>query len=110
MKKTTATLMTFGLLLGFSVPSFAHGKSKVPVTRKRQAEQQQRIQQGVRSGELTKVEVRSLAREQREINQEIRQAHADGIVTPGERREIQQEQNQASRHIYRAKHNNRDRH
>lgn len=109
MKITMTTLMTIGILLGLTATTFAQGHKPNATARKRQYEQQQRIRQGVRSGELTKVEVRSLEREQREINQEIRQAHADGIVTLGERRDIQQEQNQASRHITRAKNNRRDR-
>lgn len=109
MKKTMTTLMTIGILLGLAATAVAHGNKPNATARKRQHEQQQRIREGVRSGELTKVEVRSLEREQRKINQEIRQAHADGIVTVGERRDIQQEQNQASRRITRAKHNHRDR-
>jgi len=108
MKITMTTLMTIGILLGLTATTFAGHKPNA-TARKRQYEQQQRVRQGVRSGELTKVEVRSLEREQRKINQGIRQAHADGIVTLGERRDIQQEQNQASRHITRAKHNRRDR-
>ncbi len=109
MRKTMTILMTLGILFGLTVTSFAHGNRKVPVARKRQVEQQQRIGQGVRSGELTRNEVRGLQKEQRDIQQEIRESRGDGIVTGAERRDIQQEQNQASRHIRRAKHNRRDR-
>jgi hypothetical protein len=109
MKETITILLALGILLSLTVTSFAHGNNKVPVARKRQHEQQQRIRQGIRSDELTKREVRGLTKEQRDIQREIHQAKADGVVTPGERREIQQEQNQASRHIYRAKHNRWDR-
>ena len=109
MKKATTILMTVGILFGLTATSFAHSKTKVPVAHKRQVEQQQRIRQGIRSDELTKREVRSIEREQRDIHQEIRASKSDGIVTGAERRDIMQEQNQASRHIYRAKHNRRDR-
>lgn len=109
MKKAMTVLMTTGILFGLTMTSFAACPPNKPVARTRQQEQQQRIRQGVRSGELTRGEVRSLEREQREIHQDIRQAHADGVVTLGERREIQQDQNQASRHIARAKHNRWDR-
>jgi hypothetical protein len=111
MKKIMSLLIALGILLGLAATSFAHQPSKhrVPVARERQQQQQQRIRQGIRSEELTRGEVHSLGKEQREIHQEIRQAHTDGVVTVGERRAIQQEQNQASRHIFRAKHNRRER-
>ena len=109
MKKAMTVLMTVGILFSLTATSFAHGRNKVPVARKRQVEQQQRIRQGIRSDELTKREVRGLEKEQRGIHQEIRASKSDGVVTGAERRDIQQEQNQASHHIYRAKHNRRDR-
>lgn len=109
MKKAITILLTFGILASVTITSFAHGKNKVPVARKRQDNQQQRIHQGIRSDELTRNEVRTLGKEQRDIQQEIRASKSDGIVTGAERRDIWQEQNKASRHIYRAKHNRRDR-
>lgn len=109
MKKATTILMTLGILFGLTATSFAHGNNKVPAARKRQANQQQRIHQGVRSGELTKNETRILREDQRDISREIRSSRADGEVTRIERRDIQQEQNQASRRIHRLKTNNRDR-
>jgi type II secretory pathway pseudopilin PulG len=72
--------------------------------------QRQCIQQGIRSGELTKPEAINLANDQREIRQDIRQAKSnDGVITPTERQDIREDQRQASRTIYRKKHNNRDR-
>lgn len=75
----------------------------------RQDRQRERIRQGVRSDELTRRETARLAREQRELREQQREARADGNYTRLERAELQQEYNQASRHIYRAKHNRRDR-
>ena len=75
----------------------------------RQRNQQRRIGRGVRSGELTGRETMRLAREQYQIQREKRQIKSDGEVTRAERRELHRELNQASRHIYRAKHNRRDR-
>jgi hypothetical protein len=69
----------------------------------------QRIVQGVKSGELTRAETVRLAKNQREITRDIKLAKADGIVTKMERREIERAQCQQSRNIKRVKHNNRDR-
>ncbi len=110
MKKTISLLsvITFSLLL--SMVSFAQdGSNKTPGVRNRQGNQQRRIRQGVRSGELTKSEAIRLEKEQKEIQQEKKEAKADGVVTAEERKDIHQEQNQASRRIYRKKHNSRDR-
>jgi cytochrome c-type biogenesis protein CcmE len=113
MKKTFTILATLGILFGLTITALADHpkplKNKVPVARKRQHEQQQRVGQGVRSGELTAKETIRLEKEQRGINHDIRDAKSDGVVTGAERKDIHQDQNQASRHIYRAKHNRRDR-
>lgn len=76
---------------------------------RRQNRQQNRIGQGVRSGELTRRETYGLSREQYQIRREERRYRADGEFTRRERAELQRELNQASRHIHRAKHNERDR-
>ncbi len=110
MKKIFSILTAISFSLVLSTIAFAQEPgSRTPGIRKRQINQQQRIGQGVRSGELTRREVRILEKEQREINQDKREAKSDGAVTRRERREIHRDQNQASRHIYRGKHNNRDR-
>ena len=113
MKKTFTILATLGIIFGLTISALADQprplKNRVPVARKRQAEQQKRISQGVRSGELTAGETVKLEKQQREINQDIHQAKADGVVTAAERKDIHQDQNQANRSIIRAKHNRRDR-
>ncbi|MEP6712252.1 MAG: hypothetical protein ABJA37_07550 [Ferruginibacter sp.] len=68
-----------------------------------------RIRQGVRSGELTRHETKTLVHQQKDIHQDKKEAKADGVVTGAEKREIKQDKRQASRSIYRKKHNNRDR-
>ncbi|HMD01239.1 MAG TPA: hypothetical protein VKH37_13850 [Ferruginibacter sp.] len=75
----------------------------------RTGNQQRRIRQGVKSGELTKPEARNLEKQEKEIRQEKRAARADGVVTPVEKREIRQDERQTSRTIYRKKHNGRTR-
>ena len=71
--------------------------------------QHQRIQQGVKSGELTKSEAANLRNDQKDIRTEAKDAKADGNVTRDERVTIKQDQKQESRKIFRKKHNNRER-
>lgn len=108
MKLMKAILATICLSLAFSTVSLAQS-NRTPGVNKRQVNQRQRINQGVRSGEITRGEYRRIQNQQQDVRQEKREAKADGVVTRRERAEIHQEQNQSSRKIYRAKHNRRDR-
>ena len=77
----------------------------------RRENQQDRIAQGVKSGQLTAGETAKLENQQRGINQQV---HADrkangGKLTAGEKAQVNHEQNQASRNIYDKKHNARTR-
>lgn len=76
----------------------------------RQAHQQQRIGNGLQSGELTAREARRLEAGQVHLNRVERRAKADGVVTAKERAHLQHEANQQSRRIYRQKHDAQDRH
>ena len=73
----------------------------------RQENQQERIEQGVKSGELTKGETAHLEKQERHINREKKRFKADGNFTPAERAKLEHDQNRASRHIAGAKHNDR---
>ncbi len=75
----------------------------------RKANQQRRIAQGVKSGQLTPHETRTLERQERGINREERgmRAQDNGHLTKQDRKTIHQQQNQESRRIYRKKHNAR---
>lgn len=66
---------------------------------RRQAMQERRIQDGVRSGEITRREYRALEAEQARIRQLEARAKADGRVDGREAAEIRRAQNEASRHI-----------
>ncbi len=73
----------------------------------RRAEQQQRIAQGVGSGQMAPGEAARSERREQGINQQV---HADrqangGTLTPAERRNVNREQNHASKQIYNEKHN-----
>ncbi|MHB8906438.1 MAG: hypothetical protein ACYC6D_09970 [Melioribacteraceae bacterium] len=77
-----------------------------PKINQTQKQQQVRIKQGVKSGELTPLETRKLEKQQLKIQQAKKVAKSDGVVTKRERRHILNEQKQASKNIYRKKHNN----
>ena len=68
--------------------------------------QTQRIRQGIRSGEITRPEVRILKNEHRHINQAYHRALAVGHLNWLERQRLRKMQDHASRDIYRTKHNN----
>ena len=70
----------------------------------RQARQEQRIDQGVASGQLNKRETRRLDREQGAINRVENKAKADGTVTAQERKRLHHMQDHASKDISRQKH------
>jgi hypothetical protein len=99
----------FAAALAITLPiltdsAFADRGTRDPGVNARQANQRARIGQGVSSGELTRNETRSLAREQREIRQEERAYKSDGVLTREERKDLHQDQREASKHIYQEKH------
>jgi hypothetical protein len=76
---------------------------------KRAENQQDRIAQGVKSGQLTAGETGHLEKNEAKINQEVhndRQADG-GKLTPQEKAKVNRQQNRMSRQIYRDKHNSR---
>jgi hypothetical protein len=81
-----------------------YGKSEVG---QRQTNQQQRIAQGIKSGQLTAGETAKLENQQRGINQQVKADRAanGGKLTQGEKQQVNKEQNQASKNIYNKKHN-----
>lgn len=92
-----------------ALPFFAVAGNRDPGVNHRQHNQQGRIAQGVKSGELTRGEARRLHAEQRQIRTEERAYKADGQLTGTERKDLQRDLNQASRGIYRQKHDAQDR-
>ena len=75
--------------------------------RHRAQNQHQRIRQGVKSGELTKSEAKTLRANEKDLHQDVKLAKSDGKITPGEKKIITKEENKDSREIYRKKHNGR---
>lgn len=102
MKKLLATALMGATFAAASAVTFA-GEHAPGVTH-RQHHQKARINDGVRSGELTKEETRSLRAQQRAIRAEKREFKSDGHLSRAERRELHHDQNEASRDIRREKH------
>ena len=73
----------------------------------REHRQQERIYQGVRSGQITPGEYARLEREQAHIRRAEARMKSDGVLTRNERARLARMENKASRDIYRAKHNGR---
>jgi hypothetical protein len=70
----------------------------------RNVNQQERIEQGIQSGELTGREVGQLERGQAHVNRLEGRAGANGFLGPREQRHIQRAENRQSKRIYRQKH------
>lgn len=73
----------------------------------RQANQQERIAQGVKSGQLTAGETAKLEKNQAAINQQVKADRATngGKLTQAEKGQVNKEQNVQSKQIYNKKHN-----
>jgi len=82
-----------------------------PVTgqtiQERKTDQQDRIANGVKSGQLTAGETSHLEHQEAGINKEERgmRAEDNGKLSAGDKKLINKQQNQESRRIYRDKHN-----
>ena len=75
----------------------------------RKENQQDRIAQGIKSGQLTAGEASNLERKEAGINREVRNDRAanGGKLTSAERRQVNRQKDRTSHAIYRKKHNDR---
>jgi hypothetical protein len=73
----------------------------------RRENQQDRIAQGIKSGQLTAGETAKLENQQKGINQQVKADRAanGGKLTAAEKQQVNKEQNGASKNIYNKKHN-----
>ena len=79
-----------------------------PVVDARQENQDERIDQGVASGELTKREEHRLDAQQERIDNKEERFKSDGVVTKGERARLKRSENRASHNIAKQKHDRQD--
>jgi uncharacterized membrane protein YebE (DUF533 family) len=117
MKRTILSLVCGALIVTGAIPAtgLAAKKAaqaparKTPAINERQHNQQERIRQGIKSGELTRREAVRLEKEEARIRANERRAKSDGKVTAAERARLEKELNKASQDIHEQKHDEQDR-
>jgi hypothetical protein len=109
--RNTMKIAAFALASTLAITSLAvAGAQESNATiNNRKADQQARIGQGVRSGQMTPRETSHIEHQEAGINREehAMRAQDNGHLTRGDRAVIQHQQNAESRRIYRDKHNGR---
>ena len=101
-----ATGLILGLLTLTGLPVAAQNVND-PGIQDRELKQQQRIQQGIQSDQLTSGEAKRLEAQQGRIQTTEDRMKANGKLTGRERAKLTRRQNRASRNIYHKKYNNR---
>ena len=102
-RRTKRNLIAVAVLLAASAT--AQAQQGAAVETQRDANQQQRIEEGLQSGELNTKEAGRLERQEQAIDkQEAHAMKSGGTLTPQEQARINREQNQVSHDIYRQKH------
>ncbi|HEY7411948.1 MAG TPA: hypothetical protein VII13_14470 [Vicinamibacteria bacterium] len=98
------TVLVLAGALAIGAPAFAGSIND------RQQHQRHRLGEGVRSGELTRLEATRLARQQAAIRAEefVYRRTGDGL-SRGERVDLQRDLSRSSRRIHRQKHDGQDR-
>ena len=86
------------------VVAIASAQAATPGFDQRQANQEQRIDKGIASGQLTGREANRLNNQQEHINKIEDNVKSDGVVTKKERKKVHAAQDRASRKIARQKH------
>ena len=107
MKRIIKTALGVSAATVLMATALYAGPTDDPGIQKREQNQEKRIDQGVKSGELTPGEAGRLEKEQAKIKQDEARMKSDGKLTKKERRKLKREQNKASKDIYRKKHNDK---
>ena len=108
MNKKIVTLCLLAGLICLSSAGFS--QTGTPRVTKRQVNQQKRIHEGVKDGDLTRRESVKLKAREAKIQHDKKAAKSDGVVTAREKARLRREENRTSRAIYRQKHDEQVRH
>ena len=107
--RTLKGFQAIGIVALGSAALFVASSASAGEINERKENLQDRIAQGVKSGQLTAGETARLETKESALNQEERDMRKldNGKLTAQDRRTINRQQNRLSRNIYRDKHNNR---
>jgi len=108
MRRIVVAAILSGVIAIVMTSAPVSAQTNDPGVQKRMENQEGRIEQGVKSGQLTPREAGRLEAQQARIQQNEQRMKADGKLTAGERERLTRQQNKASRDIYRLKHNERN--
>ena len=101
--KTTS--ITFQLIAASLLTTAAWAQTPAEQDQQRDVNQQQRIEQGLKSGQLSTKEAGSLERQQQHIDKMEAHDMKNGAITPAEQARLNAAQNRASNNNYADKHN-----
>src|SRR5262245_27227832 len=96
---------SLGFLATVLVAGVVHDEDSVGQDQQRDVNQQERIEQGLKAGQLSTREAGRLEREQQHIEKMEARDLRNGSLSPAEQARLNAAQNRASRDIYRLKHN-----
>ena len=102
--KIKTLILSLAVTAAATLSGTAFASNATPRLDQREARQQQRIDQGVASGQLSPREAARMQKRANRLERHEQHAKADGVVTPAERRRLQREANHNSRKIHRQKH------
>ncbi|MGH9350823.1 MAG: hypothetical protein ACRD1I_02210 [Terriglobia bacterium] len=100
-----SSLVAGAFALSLSLPGVAAAQDRTQHLNNRQENQQDRIQQGIKSGQLTRGEARRTEAREGRLQANKLEDKAKGPLTHKERTQLNRQANRDSRAIYRAKHN-----
>lgn len=98
-----------GALAVLAVPAFSQTSSPAPVVNQRKENQQDRIANGVQSGQMTAGETKNIEKKEAGLNGEENRMEKrdDGNLTKADKARLTRQQNRLSNQIYKDKHNAR---
>jgi gas vesicle protein len=106
MKRIIIGVLSGALLAGTAATSFAQDPPKETKIKERKENQQKRIANGVKSGQLTPHETARIENNESKINKEVRRDRKEngGNLTDKEKARVNRQQNKVSKEIYNQKH------
>jgi hypothetical protein len=87
----------------FTTSGLLAQNTKTPKLNKKQKIQMQKIEQGVKSGELTRLEAKKLLKQEAKLNKFEKKIKSDGIITPKERAKLNNKVKKLDKKIFKEK-------